>query len=136
VTVYSIPKAGGRPARTGWNDGHGFVAGPDVQGVGYTTNGGASWTDAGSPPKTGSTITAWSSDPSVTVNPGTGEFWFCALVDIGATSNGVGVIKATFPGGVLTWATPVVARSVSKVSVEWPRRADIVQPGEDAFHVR
>jgi len=44
-----------------WNDGQGFNVPPDVQGYGWTNDGGATWTDGGVPLKQG-TITSWSSD--------------------------------------------------------------------------
>ena len=95
-----------------WNDGQGFVAGPHTQGVAYTTDGGASWVDVGDPPvagATGGSIGAWVSDPVVAVNEKTGKFYYCGLIDgVGATTNGIAVVPATFPGGVFTWGTPHV----------------------------
>jgi hypothetical protein len=103
-----------------WNDGQGFNTGGDVQAVGYTVDGGATWqrtpavspAPAGSPPHfSGSPTDTWTSDPVVTVNEKTNEFWYCGLVARSATTNGVGAVRATFPGGVFTWSTPVVIKS-------------------------
>ena len=100
-----------------WNDGQGFVSGGDTQGYGYSTDGGASFTDGGVPPKPAAYPSfEWTSDPIVTVNEKTHEFWFCAMASPTATTNGVAVVKATFPGGVFTWGTPVVVRNFSNLS--------------------
>ena len=100
-----------------WNDGQGFNTGGDVQTVGYTVDGGATWqrtpavapTGAGSPPHyTASPTDTWTSDPVVTVNEKTGEFWYCGLIDRTTTSNGVGAVKGTFSGSTFTWTLPPV----------------------------
>src|SRR5262249_46289153 len=62
-----------------WNDGQGFVTGGSRQGVAVTVDGGATWTDLGSPPAPPSAI--WGSDPVVTLNEKTGEFYYCGLFD-------------------------------------------------------
>jgi len=95
-----------------WNDGQDFITPPAGQGVGYTTDGGATWHDVGLPPL-GGTISDWISDPSVAVNEKTGEFWFSSLTQNGPSSGGVAVVRATFPGGVFTWDTPHVAKDLS-----------------------
>ncbi len=95
-----------------WNDGQGFVSGGSRQGVGVTTDGGATWTDLGSPPAPPSAI--WSSDPVVGLNEKTGEFYYCGLFDQPSLSrNGVGVVRGTFSGTTFVWDTPRVVRSVS-----------------------
>ncbi len=105
-----------------WNDGEGFVSGTSTQGYAYSNNGGATWVDGGVPPVSGG-ITEWTSDPVVTVNEKTGAFYFSALCDPSATTNGIGVVKGTFSGGVLTWGTPRLAISGNNSSViydkEW-----------------
>jgi len=97
-----------------WNDGRGFYKTvQDCQGVAYTNDGGATWTDIGTPLK-GGTITVWTSDPVVAVNEKTGNFYYCGLTTNG-TSNGVGVARGHFNGsGVFVWdASTVVASGVS-----------------------
>jgi hypothetical protein len=96
-----------------WNDGHGFDFTPisDVQGFGWTVNGGATWTDGGTPLKQG-TIATWSSDPVVSVNEKTGDFYYCGLTtNTGTNNNGVGVLRGHFAGGTFVQdaATMVVA---------------------------
>jgi len=98
-----------------WNDGQGFITAPAGQGVAYTTDGGAHWTDVGLPPLTGS-ITDWVSDPVVTVNEKTGEFWFTSLTENGVNDNGVAVVRATFPSGVFTWDTPHIVKDVKNMT--------------------
>jgi len=122
-----------------WNDGNGFdtFSAPNwqLQGYGYSTNGGSSWTDGGIiPPRTtapGSASWEWTSDPVVTVRESTGEFWYSGLVfpdgppppDGTGTHNGVGVVKGTFSGSTFTWGTPVLAfqdlNSNSSYDKEW-----------------
>ena len=60
---------------------------PDTQGYGYSMNGGTSFTDGGVPPKL--TGWDWASDPLVVVNEKTGDFWYCALVNVNGTQNGI-----------------------------------------------
>lgn len=87
-----------------WNDGQGFNLSPqDVQGYGWTNNGGATWTDGGIPLK-GGTILTWSSDPVVTVNEKTGNFYYTGLTtNSGTNNNGVGVARGHFTAGVWGW---------------------------------
>src|SRR5690349_3984139 len=85
-----------------WNDGQGFNTPPDVQGYGYTTNFGASWTDGGVPLKTAA-ITSWSSDPSIAVNEKTGDFYYNGLTTNPSSTNGVGVARGHFTGGTFVW---------------------------------
>lgn len=93
-----------------WNDGAGF--GPvhrQSQGYGYSTDGGATFTDGEFPPIPGPGLT-WYSDPSVSVNEQTGDFYYCGLVadsaSRGATTNGIGVVRARFSGNTILWDAP------------------------------
>jgi Bacterial pre-peptidase C-terminal domain len=100
----------------GWNDGQGFITGPDLLGYGYSTNGGTTFTDGGTPPR--KATWSWTSDPVVAVNEKTGEFYFCGLVDTNLTStvNGVAVVKATFSGSSIVWSTPRLVRATSSTT--------------------
>ena len=104
-----------------WNDGEGFGTLSSTQGFAYSTDGGVNWVDGGVPPTTN--VTNWTSDPVVVVNEKTGDFYFSALCEPSATTNGIGVVKGTFVGGVLTWGTPELAISGTNSSViydkEW-----------------
>lgn len=115
-----------------FNNGQGFNTGGDVQGLSYTLNGGATWiktpaigaAPAGSPPHfVGSPTRTWTSDPVVSVNEKLGDFWYCGLMANASGFNGVGAVRATFPGAVFTWDTPriVVSYSNSTASAdkEW-----------------
>src|SRR6266436_6652795 len=103
-----------------WNDGQGFTTGGDVQALSYTTNGGVNWirtpatgsSPAGNPPHfLGSPTRTWTSDPVVSANEKAGEFWYEGLININSSTNGVGMVKATFPGGIFTWGTPRIVVS-------------------------
>jgi hypothetical protein len=100
-----------------WNDGQGFNTGGDVQNYGYSTDGGVTFIQpAGGIPHPAGTGFKWTSDPLVTVNEKTGEFFYSGLCDsAGGAFSGVGVVKATFPGGgaAPVWGTPHIARKVN-----------------------
>ena len=104
-----------------WNDGQGFVTGPDIQGYGYSTDGGQTFTDGGAPPKPAGAV--WTSDPSVTVKENTGEFYYAGLIDPTVTTNGIGVVRATFSGSSVVWDTPHIAisrdKSTNFIDKEW-----------------
>ncbi|MGH7741162.1 MAG: T9SS type A sorting domain-containing protein [Candidatus Eiseniibacteriota bacterium] len=115
-----------------WNDGQGFNSGNDVQSVSYTVDGGLSWqrtpavapATAGEPPHLPSApVNMWSSDPVVTVNEKTNEFWYCGLIDRSATVNGVATVKGTFSGSTFTWGSPLVIKtytnSTALADKEW-----------------
>ncbi|MBI1798946.1 MAG: T9SS type A sorting domain-containing protein [Candidatus Eisenbacteria bacterium] len=110
--------ADGQNALCAFNDGQGFVSATSTQGYGYSTDGGNTWVDGGSPPAPTGWI--WSSDPIVTVDQKTHEFFFCALADSNAsdplnTWNGIALVKATFPGpGAPTWGTPLIVVRTSR----------------------
>ena len=100
-----------------WNDGLGFTTAPStsVQGYGYSVDGGATYTDGGSPPAPAGW--RWARDPLVTVNEKTGDFWFCALVDDNSTKNGIALVKANFNAGSVQWGTPALVRSGDNAAV-------------------
>jgi hypothetical protein len=111
-----------------WNDGQGFNTGGDVQNYAYSTDGGATFIQpaGGIPHPPGATGFRWSSDPLVTVNEKTGEFFYSGLCDsAGISFSGVGVVKATFPGGnaAPVWGTAHFARVVNAsqlfIDKEW-----------------
>jgi hypothetical protein len=100
-----------------WNDGLGFATAPytSTQGYGYSVDGGVTYTDGGSPPVPAGW--RWASDPLVTVNEKTGDFWFCAMVDDNSTRNGIALVKARFNANTVQWSTPALVRSGNNSSV-------------------
>src|SRR5262245_14210196 len=102
--------AWGNNVLVAWNDG----GGPHYQGYGYSTDGGQTFSDGGAPPALAGWT--WASDPVVTVNEKTGTFYYCGLVDPSASTNGIGVVSATFSGSSINWGTPVLVRSANTSS--------------------
>ena len=127
-----------------WNDGDGFdrVA-PNYQllGFGYSTDGGATWTDGGQMPQlTGNPNWQWSSDPVLTVNTTTSEFIFVGLVFPAGppgtgTTNGVAIVKGTFSGGVFTWGTPTLIVSGSNSAVFYDKEWVAVDPATSNIYL-
>lgn len=100
-----------------WNDGQGFLTAGAGQGVAYSTDGGATFTDAGNPPiPAGYPNWEWTSDPLVAVNEKTGTFYYCGLADATASTNAIGVAIGTFVGPVFTWSQAVVVRELSNAT--------------------
>jgi hypothetical protein len=110
----------------GWNDGRGstFQGGaslPNLLNYGYSTDGGQMFTTGPPSGPTALPVTllggVWTSDPVITVNEKTGDFYFCGLFDppndgTGPDEGGVAVARATFSGGSIVWNRPVVVRSL------------------------
>ena len=100
-----------------WNDSQGFSTGGDVQGWGYSTDGGATFVDGGDVPHPAAYPTwSWTSDPVVTVNQKTGRFYYCGLADPDATHNGIGVAYGHFSGTSFVWDDVVLVRSVANAT--------------------
>lgn len=122
-----------------WNDGQGFnLASGDVQGYAWSTDGGQTWTDGGIPPKRN--LWRWTSDPVIAVNPSTGVFYYCGLIDSGGTiptHNGIGVVQGRFdgPGGAFEWDTVYAARMVSSTSSFLDKQWIAVNPTDGAVFV-
>ena len=100
-----------------WNDGVGFETSPQTstQGYGYSVDGGVTYTDGGPVPAPAGWL--WTSDPIVTVNEKTGDFWYCALVSVNSTQNGIAVAKARFNAGTVQWSAPTLVRVGSNASI-------------------
>jgi flagellar hook capping protein FlgD len=102
-----------------WNDGQGFVTATDTQGYAWSTDGGATFTDGGAPPDPpGFPAWVWTSDPVVTVNETTGDFWYCGLANSSATTNAIGVARGHFGGAGFVWDQVVSVRSVGNAFLD------------------
>ncbi len=101
----------------GWNDGQGFLAPGNGQGVGYSTDGGLTWTDAGNPPvPAGYPAWEWTSDPLVAVNERTGTFYYCGLADATAGTNAIGIAIGSFVGNAFVWSSANVIRELGNAT--------------------
>jgi len=113
-----------------FNDGGG---GP-TQGYAWSTDGGQSFTDGGTPP--GIPNWSWDSDPVTAINENTGEFWYAGLNStITSGRNGIGVVKATFSGGVINWGTPHMVRAVNDGEVLLDKEWMAVDPASGRLYV-
>lgn len=100
-----------------WNDGQGFITAGAGQGVAYSTDGGATFTDAGNPPiPAGYPAWEWTSDPLVAVNEKTGTFYYCGLADATAGTNAIGVAIGSFVGNAFVWSSAQVVRELSNAT--------------------
>ncbi len=103
-----------------WNDGHGFDTFPYGEGQGYawSADGGVTFTDGGDIPHPSAfPAWLWTSDPVLTVNEKTGEFWYCGLADPTSTTNAIGVARGRFTSGVFAFDSVFVVRSATSTSV-------------------
>jgi hypothetical protein len=94
-----------------FNDGQGFnTPGLGEQGYAYSNDGGLNWTDGGVPPSPAGWT--WASDPVITLNEKTHDFYYVGLCDSnlagpGTAWNGIAMARATFPAPAApTWDTP------------------------------
>src|SRR5439155_15057263 len=100
-----------------WNDVE--EEGTGNLGFGWSADGGATWIDGGGLPL-GPGLLRWVSDPAVTVNERTGEFYAAGMAIVQGEAGGgqarprsaIGVVRGRFENGALTWSEPVVARAV------------------------
>ena len=104
-----------------WNDGRGQhdASFPGFIGYAYSIDGGQTFTQGGVPPSTlpgAAGPGTWTSDPVLTVNEKTGDFYFCGLFDPysdSETLHSVAVVRLNFIGNTLTWSAPHVVRSLA-----------------------
>ncbi|MEO5987291.1 MAG: FlgD immunoglobulin-like domain containing protein, partial [Candidatus Eisenbacteria bacterium] len=103
-----------------WNDGDGFVTNGDTQGFAWSANGGATFTDGGDVVHASLATYpgfSWTSDPVLTVNEKTGEFWYCGLFDYNnGANNGIGVARGRFTAGVFAFDSVFVVRTAVSAS--------------------
>src|SRR5260221_4198468 len=91
-----------------WNDGQASVSGGDFIGYGFSTNGGATYKDGGTPPHPAAFPTwRWTSDPTVSVNEKTGRFLLAGTASVDASTNAIGVAYAHFSDTLLVWDNAV-----------------------------
>lgn len=94
-----------------WNNGQGFYNHSDSQGVAWTSDGGATWNPIPIPHPSGAQVWYWFSDPVVSVNEKTGEFFYCGLTQYNGSTNGVAIARGHFSGGTFAWDGVVPVRN-------------------------
>ncbi len=96
-----------------WNNGQGFNSGGDLQGYAWSNDGGATFTDGGAPPHPGGTGSSWrwTSDPVMTVNAKSGDFYYCGLCNTDPTHNGIAIARGRFTTGVFAFDSVFVVRA-------------------------
>jgi len=127
--------SGGSKLVAGWNDADGFcgapffsgcttVPPPGLSGYGYSSNGGATWTDPGAPPLLGTNIIT-RGDPWLDVGGADGQTFFFANLAIDPVGNslGVGIHRGRFSGPSFAFT--------SVVALDSPRNA--IRPGADFY---
>ena len=103
--------ASGERLVAAWNDGETISAPTGPIGFATSTDGGATWRDGGSLPIT-DTVAVWQSDPTVTVNERTGEFYLTALaITTQPLANALAVIPGSFSDSGFLWGRPAVVRA-------------------------
>ena len=107
-----------------WNDGRGLHNPPDpgffgVIAYAYSTDGGQTFTEGGIVPSPVSGG-VWTSDPVISVNEKTGDFYLSGLIDPlilipdAPDEHGVGVARADFADGTLHWRTVKFVRRLAE----------------------
>ena len=103
----------GKNVVVAWNDGQGFYTGSDVQGFGWSNDGGATFTDGGNivhPPAFAAW--KWTSDPVMTVNEKTGDYYYCGLAAPDASTNAIAIARGRFTAGVFAFDSVFIVRTV------------------------
>jgi hypothetical protein len=100
---------------TAWNDGQGFaVTNGDVIGFGWSGDGGATFTDGGAPPHPAAWPGFyWTSDPVLTANEKTGDFYLCGLANPDPTHNAIAVARGRFTGNAFAFDSVWIVRNAS-----------------------
>jgi flagellar hook capping protein FlgD/HYR domain-containing protein len=96
----------------GWNDSRGFTVGTSpgvgtLSGFGYSTNGGATFTDGGTTQVAAAADECFG-DPGVDTDE-KGNWYYNQIYTVGTTQQNIAVHHGRFSGGVLAWDTPVQA---------------------------
>jgi hypothetical protein len=101
----------------GWDDFQGFCGAPNnracppqsppgLSGYGFSTDGGATWTDGGSPPRIGATWTSGHSWVDRGGSDGQETFYFTTRMRASANPNdsqGIGIFRGHFGAGTFVW---------------------------------
>ncbi len=107
-----------------WNNGQGFYVGADVQGFGWSNDGGLTYTDGGAPVHpAGYPNFRWRGDPNMAANERTGELWLCGLATTDGAHNALAVARGRFTAGTFAFDSAWVVRAAPNASIfldkEW-----------------
>lgn len=97
-----------------WNDGQGFDTDGDTQGFAWSADGGATFVDGGDLPHPAAFPGwNWTSDPVLSVNEASGEFWYCGLAEPDYGTNALAVARGRFAAGVFAFDSVFMVRQVA-----------------------
>ena len=104
----------------GWNDTRGLCTGGPLQGYGWSTDGGATWTDVGDMPLT-DTGAYFRGDPVHAVDRLTGDFYVAGLCAEGSLGSGLALLRGHFEGGgfVVDDVRQIAVGSPDVLDKEW-----------------
>jgi hypothetical protein len=107
-----------------WNDGQGIYTASDIQGIGWSSDGGATWHDAGSlVHPAGYPAFRWIGDPVVAANEKSGDFYIAGLARPDGTHNSIAVAHGRFTAGVFAMDSAWIVRkglnSTTFLDKEW-----------------
>ena len=112
--------ANGNHLVAGWNNSKGFCTGGAVQGYGYSTDGGATWTSFSELPAL-PTGGRYRGDPVNADNRTTGDFYLLGLYEGGAPGSGIALTRGHFAGAsfVIDLNTQVAVGGANFLDKPW-----------------
>lgn len=129
--------AAGDQVVVAWNDGQGFnVPGGDLQGYAWSADGGATFHRGGAPPHPPAySGFRWTSDPVLTANERTGDFWYCGLANPDALHNAIAVAHGRFTAGTFAFDSVWTVRVADNATLFLDKQWIACDPASGALYV-
>ena len=107
-----------------WNNGQGVYISNDIESLGWSNDGGATFTPAAQiVHPAGKPAFRWTGDPVMAVNAKTGDYYVCGLCTPDGFHNGIAVAHGRFVAGAFVMDSAFMVRSVSSTAMfldkEW-----------------